>query len=296
MLGLCNLILNRKATVLHPPCPTDRIQHLSHTLWNNQHDSTTQPPLAHTKSRDNPRRSTDKPAQLIPQPSREPLHSVLASFDTRQWEEMHAFSCRSQLWPSLERLKMEGRSPLVWTTIYPPLTTTWLQTYAWDGHLDNFMPWSASNPNLAIRPSLISHAMWNCWKESNLPKSQDSSAPPNKCFHPSSQTLARPTQQPGPAHHSNGLTKPLSLAWHEPNPLPLASPNTSPLITSRNMGITWVVSLMLFLHALLSHNTGLADKPISPPMTRHWHNPRLCRILVVKTRKSCSRRTRAIIQ
>ncbi len=113
----------------------------------------------------------EKPAQLMPQLSREPLQSKTASYDTWQWEHMRACYSSSQLWLSMMRPNstgMEGGSPLVWTMLYPPLETARLQTYTWDGHLNNFMPWTTCNPDLDTRPPLTAHAMWNLWKGSNL--------------------------------------------------------------------------------------------------------------------------------
>jgi len=90
-------------SITNPLCPTERLKHFSHAMWNNRLESNMQPPPDCTKSRNHPRRQTEKPAQFVPQHSRELPHSVSVSLDAQQWEAMRALPFRSQLWPSLER-------------------------------------------------------------------------------------------------------------------------------------------------------------------------------------------------
>jgi len=206
---------------------------------------------------------------------------------------MQALPSRSQLWPSMERSGTGGGSPLVLTTLYSLLATARLQTYAWDRHLDNLMPWSAGNPDPATRPSLISNAMWNYQKESTQSKLQNHSQartlPPLK-------SPVCPTHLSDLAHQSNGLTKTPSFALCELNSLPPAPSNTPPPIAPKSTSPIWTAPLMLVLLALQSSSTGTAGMPITPPATQHWRNSRLCRIPVVKSWKSCGRMTMAIIQ
>jgi len=81
---------------------------------------------------------------------------------------MQAFYSSVQQWPLMVQTnpwQMEGGSPLEWSMLYPPLATACLQTYAWEGHLANLMPWMTSQQAHDTRPSLISHAMWNTQQE-----------------------------------------------------------------------------------------------------------------------------------
>jgi len=61
-----------------------------------------------------------------------------------QWENMCTFHSSNLLWPSKEwksQTWMESGLPLIWTMLYPPPVEGRLQTYAWTGHLENYMPW-----------------------------------------------------------------------------------------------------------------------------------------------------------
>ena len=57
---------------------------------------------------------------------------------------MQAFYSHIPLWPSKEQhsIWLEGGSPLVWSMLYPPSVEEQLQTYTWNGHLDNQTPWT----------------------------------------------------------------------------------------------------------------------------------------------------------
>jgi len=81
--------------------------------------------------------------------TRLPLDTTLKlpepSSSTEQWENMRKFHSNTLLWPSQERQgqpQMEGSSPLIWTVLYPPSAKARCQTYAWNRHLDNYMPWN----------------------------------------------------------------------------------------------------------------------------------------------------------
>jgi len=82
-----------------------------------------------------------------------------------QWEQMRIFYSSIPLWPAQDGhnpTQMEGGSPILWTMLHPPSVKARLQTYAWNGHLEKFMPWTIGSINgTQVRPPLISHARWN---------------------------------------------------------------------------------------------------------------------------------------
>ncbi len=163
----------------------------------------------------------------MPQLSQEPPQRTTIH-DIQQWEQMQAFHLSSHLWPALVRPNpagKEGHSPLVWTTLYPPLDTARLQTYAWDGHLDNFMPWTASTSDCSTRPPLISHAQWNLQKGSNSQQPQ-STETESKGPYPLQQSLATPPPAPSSS---------ASVKWINPDKnILLGSALTSSLPTCPN--------------------------------------------------------------
>jgi len=69
-----------------------------------------------------------------------------------QWEQMQIFYSSILLWPAQDGhnpTQMEGSSPILWTMLHPPSVEARLQTYAWNGHLENFMPWTIGSINSA---------------------------------------------------------------------------------------------------------------------------------------------------
>jgi len=77
----------------------------------------------------------------------------------QQWEHMRAFHSNTLLWPTKERIgqtQVEGGSPLTWMMLHPPLADTQLQTYVWNRHLANYMPWTIDQAT--DRPPIILHA------------------------------------------------------------------------------------------------------------------------------------------
>jgi len=99
------------------------------------------------------------------------------SADTRLWERMRAFHSSKILWPAMESHNstwIDGDSPIIWTMLHPADDER-LSTYAWNGHLDNFMPWSQGQPESATtRPMLISYARWNIRRGLDLPAMKSS--------------------------------------------------------------------------------------------------------------------------
>jgi len=87
------------------------------------------------------------------------------SSSKEQWENMCEFHSGTLLWPSQEtqgQTWTEGSSPLIWTMLYPPSAEAWHQTYAWNGHLDNYMPWNVKQTGgMHVQPPIIWHAQWN---------------------------------------------------------------------------------------------------------------------------------------
>jgi len=100
------------------------------------------------------------------------------SADTRLWECMLAFHSSNHLWPAMEPHNstwIEGDSPIIWTMLHPPADDGRLPTYAWNGHLDNFMPWSqGQTESVMTRPMLISYARWNIRRGLDLPAMKSS--------------------------------------------------------------------------------------------------------------------------
>jgi len=182
---------------------------------------------------------------------------------------------------------VEGGSPLVWTTLYPPLETARLQTYAWDGHLSNFMPWTARETDLATRPPLISHAMWNFEKKATSlpsPTSTEISEDGSQC---QSQYLVSHPQQFALATQLYGgkkLEGP-NLAVHKPNLIPRTSMTFPKWMTSTRLILARMVILISILYIWQS-NTRSSKKFITSPVNRKLRHPQSS-AHVVKSWKSC---------
>jgi len=215
------------------------------------------------------------------------LKSHAASHNTCKWEQMWVFYSSFQLWPSAVRPGVEGGSPLVWMTLYPPLETVRLQTYAWDGHLSNFMPWTAWEPDLATRPQLISHAIWNFEKKSKSSLSPNSTKISEDGLQHLSQYPVSHPQQSALASQSHGLTKLKgpNLVVHKLNPISLA-PMTSPKrIISMRPSLTRTVILIYLLYIQQS-NTRPSEKFITSLVNQNQSHPQSPNH-IVKSWKSC---------
>jgi len=181
---------------------------------------------------------------------------------------MRVFYSGMSLWPSKEQhtsSELEGGSPLLWTMLHPPMTETWLKTYALDGHLDNFMPWKACQTDGAmVRPPLILYARWNIRQEK-----------PNK--HPS----------------------PVDQEYEK-----LQTPNAPILLSSTtsvqaSILVSSLLAMVVFLLAPFLGNLKFVAPQPQPASTRFnkWHNqcpPPV--VKPVKTCKSCYQWLVAIIQ
>jgi len=176
------------------------------------------------------------------------------------------------VWPI--STQMEGGSPTVWTMLYPLMETARLQTYTRDGHLDNFMPWTACMQD-RTQPPLISQAMWNIWKGSNSPMLQTSP----EVFQKSGPPLANPT----------GFLQATST------PITIVPPHPTKSMVPTNI-ISVLAALMAYLLVQQSSNPEPAAQQLIPPTPQHWHNPGISRVKVGMSWKSCLQWTMAIIQ
>ena len=100
------------------------------------------------------------------------------SADMRLWKHMWAFHLSNHLWPAMEPHNstwIEGDSPIIWTMLHPPADDECLPTYAWNGHLDNFMPWSQGQTESVMTwPILILYTRWNIHQGWDLPAMKSS--------------------------------------------------------------------------------------------------------------------------
>jgi len=239
----------------------------------------------------------------------------------RQWEHMRAFHSSTRLWPSKERKSqtwMDGGSPLIWTTLYSPSAEGRLQTYAWTGYLENYMPWRIGQSGATARPSLVSHAMWNI-QNPTLPQASanpsqgtthtnhDLPEQPVSTFLPDRQqykqphiprplSRAQPTQQPAFAPKLNDLLtkQPPGSVTHIPKLIIPAPPQSPQLLGSTSISPV-MMAIMIYLFVVQrSCNPGPAAPHTTPEAFRHWSNPR--QVHAMKPGKSCVRWTTAIIR
>jgi len=117
-----------------------------------------------------------------------------------------------------------------------------------------------------IRPSLISHAMWTTRQGSTRARLENS-------VEISLASAVSPAPNP---------------------PLPCQPPTPHSISPMR----TFILATIWLYLRLISPSspTKWAAKHISPPVTKHRHHPRPSQIQVAKSRKSCCRWTKAIIQ
>jgi len=158
------------ATMPGIDCPKDHLTErspiLSQAKWNYQTESVWASPL--TTANNSPSyihwlpalaKTITWPSLETPQTIQEPLPLQ------RQWKHMQVFHSSTLLWPTKEwnnPTQMEDSLPLIWTMLHPPSAEAWLQTYAWNGHLDNYMPRTIGHTDsVTIRPPIILHARWN---------------------------------------------------------------------------------------------------------------------------------------
>jgi len=134
---------------------------------------------------------------------------------------------------------------LVWTMLYPPGGEAWIQTYCWNGHLENFMTWNNSHTHHAIiKPPPNPYDMWNIWQGADLPV-------PLACLdNPHSSRL-------GISKH---ITPENLASKSNPNPLAQSSTPQSVILMST---ISTLVAVMIFLVLdQQSSNSGLVTLPL----------------------------------
>ncbi len=211
----------------------------------------------------------------------------------RQWERMRAFYSSMSLWPSKEQHNssaLEGGSPLLWTMLHPSMADTWVKTYAWDGHLDNFMPWKACQIDGAtVRPPLILYARWNIRQDTDVsmpPVCTDNLPGFSHSYH---ETPENPNKHPSPVDQE--YVRPQTT--NAPNSFnSTTSVQASTLMSS-------LLAVVVFLLAPLPGDLKFVAPLPQPASTRanKWHNQRpLPVVKPAKTRKSCYRWLVAIIQ
>ncbi len=298
---------------------TERLPCLAQSRWNSRADAgwTNSPPLANLL-----RRTRRPSAQATTRPSLETTQNLQQPSPPQwQWENMRAFHSSKLLWPTKERTsqtQVDGGSPLIWTTLLPHQTDVRLQTYAWNGYLANYMPWKLDPAT--DRPPIISYARWNIRRSTPTL----AMANPLPGFNPTHQaTLENPTrqpscepqqykkfstpvpsvkaqfnQQPVPNLQSYGWTRTQTPGptWPVPHlTTPAPAPRPPPSASTRNNSVLLAIMIyiLLFQH---SSNTKSETQLHESPATRQCSYSQLRPATAVKTRKSCVRRTMAIIQ
>jgi len=168
------------------------------------------------------------------------------------------------LWPAQDPTQMTGGSPIIWTMLHPPsVATRRLQTYAWNGHMENFMPWTIGQTDGAeVRPPLLSYARWNIRRNTDFNSTIDKTT-----------THSAPTIMPVISRQTG-------------------SPGTT---------IYRLIVAILFPYPSLTHPGLRADVQHPIPTTIQslhwpWHYPWSVKDKPAKSRKSCAHWIAAIIQ
>jgi len=158
------------------------------------------------------------------------------------------------------------------------------------------MPWMTCTQDCNTRPSLISHALWNIQQESTTSILRNDLASSSG----SSLQLPQPLQQ----HTSRISLQPNRETWGKPsgpvssatNPIQLRSSSTTHSIGLMSTRFILAVIWLYLRSSSSSGTTKAAVQHISTPVIGYQRNPHLSQIHVVMSRKSCLRRTKAIIQ
>ena len=240
---------------------------------------------------------------------------MAVSNPTILWMRMREYYANSRKWTSTMEPFTDKGSPLVWTMLHPPAENR-NRTYAWYRPLDEYMPWTACH-NWPVKPCLVSHAMWNSRRQSDLnvataTKPRPSSwpdiidhwqQPPSLATGKFSRVITKPnssvnTPEKGDAttpvaiHASYGIrTNPTSLTLPI-NPRYSAPPGTA---------IYSAIMDMLFPKPTSTHGGPRTNTPEPIPFTtrfshRPWHHPRLVRKRTIKSQKSFLHWIASIIQ
>jgi len=104
------------------------------------------------------------------------------------------------LWNGLLLIQSES-SPLIWTMLLPFAVDAWQLTYAWQGKLEDFLPWADYQPGcFTACPALVSYAKWNSWQHSSVNPTLCSALDFHHRLH---QSTAPPNQTPQPLPDSS---------------------------------------------------------------------------------------------
>jgi len=143
------------------------------------------------------------------------------------------------------------------------------------------------NPDHATWLPLLSHAMWNIWKGSNLQQSQ-SIATSYKGLHHPPKSWALPIQHLAPIVQSTGLTwtQTAGMAVHAPNHLPPAPLNPPKPSTTRSTNFTRAAILIYLFLAVQVRYMG-PTKLLAPLILKYWCNQQPCLIHTGKSQKTC---------
>jgi len=170
--------MNPAKTMLQTNCTTNPATAssliLSQAKWANRQGlvQSKQPPKANNSLND-----TGRPLALEQpheQPSLEnPQNIQNPSTTWQKWEQMRSFFSSQSKWPTADQHTSEWKdsgSPLVWTMISPISAPACLQTYTWDRHLANLLPWTSSQTDSTrVWPPLILYALWNIRQDVEVP-------------------------------------------------------------------------------------------------------------------------------
>jgi len=158
------------------------------------------------------------------------------------------------------------------------------------------MPWLSRKHSSDTRPSLISHAMWNTWQGDTTAMLENCAASSHGGPPLSLETPTQPILQTSHWPSKGTPDKLAGAVSPAPNPPPPSQPPTSQSIGP--MSINFILAtIWMYLHLTPpSSPTKLAAQHISAPVTRYWRYPIPSQIPVAKSRKSCYRWTKAIIQ
>jgi len=236
---------------------------------------------------------------------------------------MRAFHSSILLWLFEEwkrKNRTEGDSPLIWTMLHSPSVEAKLQTYAWTGHLKNYMPWSNGQTDTTVRPPIVSHTRWNI-RKSTIPQARvnpsqgpmhTNQAIPEKSTSmspldsqqfstpkiPGPLVRALPTQQLAPNLKRKGVLpkNPPSSAARVPNTtLPSTVPSSHSIGCKSTSLVLMAIRIYLFLVQQPS-KPGPAAPHTTTPVLQHWNNSHPHQVRMMKIQQSGFRWTVAIIQ
>jgi len=273
-----------QSVTLRPPTAssiedmTKTAQPLTHAMWNHRKGPKRSiPRLSADNSPSHSQKYGEKVSAQLAEKSSNHKQMARGNTQTRQqWDQMQQFYANTSFWPpatTQTSTQLEGGSPLLWTGLYPR-EGAWSQTYSWDGHLENYMPWNISPmPRVTTRPPLISHAMWNIRRGVSSPVTPPTDNP--------YRTRLGVTQRINPVTTARGI-------W-----------NSTPQLATplRNTSLRAAVLIYLFLDQQ-SSGAESVTLPLMKPSAkcRYWKHQCQSQPTTIKSQKSCIWWTTAIIQ